>query len=96
VVADDGSEGIQAVFEARNQPGRRMAFTAFDLLELEGHRSGHRRAGQAVAPTHRRVDRGTVPRIGTPERRPAHTCPFAFTEGVAPNMVCSVQRQREK
>ena len=35
-VADDGSEGIQAVFEARNRPGSRMAFTAFDLLELEG------------------------------------------------------------
>jgi ATP-dependent DNA ligase len=35
-VADDGSEGIQAVFEARNRPGSPMAFTAFDLLELDG------------------------------------------------------------
>lgn len=34
--ADDGSEGIQAVFEARNRPGSPMAFTAFDLLELDG------------------------------------------------------------
>ncbi len=35
-VAGDGSEGIQAVFEARNRPGSPMAFTAFDLLELDG------------------------------------------------------------
>ena len=35
-VAGDGSEGIQAVFEARNRPGSPMAFAAFDLLELDG------------------------------------------------------------
>ena len=35
-VAGDGSEGIQAVFEARNRHGSPMAFTAFDLLELDG------------------------------------------------------------
>ena len=35
-VAGDGSEGIQAVFEARHRPGSPMAFTAFDLLELDG------------------------------------------------------------
>ena len=35
-VAGDGSEGIQAVFEARTRPGRPMAFAAFDLLELDG------------------------------------------------------------
>jgi hypothetical protein len=32
-VAGDGSEGIQAVFEARHRPGSPMAFAAFDLLE---------------------------------------------------------------
>ena len=37
-VAGDGSEGIQAVFEARTRPGSPMAFVAFDLLELEGQR----------------------------------------------------------
>jgi hypothetical protein len=37
VVAGDGSEGIQAVFEARHRPGSPMAFAAFDLLELDGH-----------------------------------------------------------
>ena len=35
-VDGDRSEGIQAVFHARNRPGSRMAFTAFDLLELDG------------------------------------------------------------
>jgi len=35
-VAGDGSEGVQAVFEARNRPGSPMAFTAFDLLKLDG------------------------------------------------------------
>src|SRR5262245_2424627 len=35
-VAGDGSEGIQAVFEARNQSGSAMAFAAFDLLALDG------------------------------------------------------------
>ena len=35
-VAGDGSEGIQAVFEARHRAGSAMAFTAFDLLELDG------------------------------------------------------------
>jgi bifunctional non-homologous end joining protein LigD len=35
-VAGDGSEGIQAVFEARTRPGIPMAFAAFDLLELNG------------------------------------------------------------
>ena len=38
VVAGDGSEGIQAVFEARNRSGSPMAFAAFDLLELDGQR----------------------------------------------------------
>ena len=37
-VAGDGSEGIQAVFEARTRPGSPMAFAAFDVLELDGHR----------------------------------------------------------
>jgi bifunctional non-homologous end joining protein LigD len=37
-VAGDGSEGIQAVFEARHRSGSPMAFAAFDLLELDGHR----------------------------------------------------------
>jgi ATP-dependent DNA ligase len=37
VVAGDGSEGIQAVFEARHRQGSAMAFTAFDLLEIDGH-----------------------------------------------------------
>ena len=32
VVAGDGSEGIQAVFEARHRSGSPMAFTAFDVL----------------------------------------------------------------
>ena len=36
MVAGDGSEGIQAVFEARNTLGSPMAFTAFDLLALDG------------------------------------------------------------
>jgi bifunctional non-homologous end joining protein LigD len=36
-VAGDGSEGIQAVFEARHRPGSPMAFAAFDLLELGGY-----------------------------------------------------------
>jgi ATP-dependent DNA ligase len=36
-VAGDGSEGIQAVFEARHRAGSPMAFAAFDLLELDGH-----------------------------------------------------------
>jgi bifunctional non-homologous end joining protein LigD len=36
-VASDGSEGIQAVFEARTRPGSPMAFARFDLLELDGH-----------------------------------------------------------
>ena len=35
-VAGDGSEGIQAVFEARTRPGSPMAFAAFDLLDLDG------------------------------------------------------------
>jgi bifunctional non-homologous end joining protein LigD len=35
-VAGDGSEGIQAVFEARTRPGSPMAFAAFDVLELDG------------------------------------------------------------
>jgi bifunctional non-homologous end joining protein LigD len=35
-VAGDGSEGIQAVFEARHRPGSQIAFAAFDLLELDG------------------------------------------------------------
>jgi ATP-dependent DNA ligase len=35
-VAGDGSEGIQAVFEARTRTGSPMAFAAFDLLELDG------------------------------------------------------------
>jgi len=39
-VAGDGSEGIQAVFEARHRPGSPMAFAAFDLLELDGQRPG--------------------------------------------------------
>jgi bifunctional non-homologous end joining protein LigD len=36
-VAGDGSEGIQAVFEARNRSGSLMAFATFDVLELDGH-----------------------------------------------------------
>ena len=36
VVAGDGSEGIQAVFEARKRPGSPMAFAAFDVLEVDG------------------------------------------------------------
>ena len=35
-VAGDGSEGIQAVFEARHRAGSPMAFAAFDMLELDG------------------------------------------------------------
>ena len=35
-MAGDGSEGIQAVFEARHRPGSPMAFAAFDVLELTG------------------------------------------------------------
>jgi ATP-dependent DNA ligase len=35
-VAGDGSEDIQAVFEARTRPGNPMAFAAFDLLALDG------------------------------------------------------------
>ena len=35
-VAGDGSERIQAVFAARNTLGSPMAFTAFDLLALDG------------------------------------------------------------
>jgi ATP-dependent DNA ligase len=35
-VAGDGSEGIQAVFEARNRSGSPMAFAVFDVLELDG------------------------------------------------------------
>ena len=35
-VAGDGSEGIQAVFEARHRARSPMAFAAFDLLELDG------------------------------------------------------------
>jgi ATP-dependent DNA ligase len=35
-VAGDGSEGVQAVFEARTRPGSPMAFAAFDVLELDG------------------------------------------------------------
>jgi bifunctional non-homologous end joining protein LigD len=35
-VAGDGSEGIQAVFEARTRPGSPMAIAAFDVLELAG------------------------------------------------------------
>jgi ATP-dependent DNA ligase len=35
-VAGDGSEGIQAIFEARHRPGSPMAFAAFDVLELAG------------------------------------------------------------
>jgi hypothetical protein len=34
-VAGDGSEGFQAVFEARHRPGSQIAFAAFDLLELD-------------------------------------------------------------
>jgi ATP-dependent DNA ligase len=37
-VAGDGSEGIQAVFEARTRPGSPIAFAAFDVLELAGAR----------------------------------------------------------
>ena len=37
-VAGDGSEDIQAVFEARNRSGSPMAFAAFDVLEIDGHR----------------------------------------------------------
>ena len=37
-LAGDGSEGIQAVFEARTRSGSSMAFAAFDLLEIDGHR----------------------------------------------------------
>ena len=36
-MAGDGSEGIQAVFEARNRSGSPMAFAAFDVLEVDGH-----------------------------------------------------------
>ena len=36
-VAGDGSEGIQAVFEARSRSGSSIAFAAFDLLEIDGH-----------------------------------------------------------
>jgi|KBSSwiStaDraftv2_1062776.scaffolds.fasta_scaffold365062_2 bifunctional non-homologous end joining protein LigD len=35
-VAEDGTEGIQAVLEARHRTGSPMAFAAFDLLELDG------------------------------------------------------------
>src|SRR5512132_1572949 len=35
-VAGDGSEGIQAVFEARHRTGSPMAFAAFDVLQLDG------------------------------------------------------------
>src|SRR5688572_6186271 len=35
-VAGDGSQGIQAVFQARHRSGNLMAFTVFDLLTLEG------------------------------------------------------------
>ena len=35
-VAGDGSEGIQAVFDARTRPGSPKAFAAFDVLELAG------------------------------------------------------------
>ena len=37
-VAGDGHEGIQAVFAERDKPGGAMAFMAFDVLELAGHR----------------------------------------------------------
>lgn len=37
-VAGDGSEGIQAVFEARHRVGSPMAVAAFDLLEVDGLR----------------------------------------------------------
>ena len=36
-VAGAGSEGIQAVFEARHRQGSAMAFAAFDLLETDAH-----------------------------------------------------------
>jgi ATP-dependent DNA ligase len=36
-VAGDGSEGIQAVFEARHRSRSPMAFAAFDILEADGH-----------------------------------------------------------
>ncbi len=35
-VAGDGSEGVQAVFEARNRPYGAMGFVAFDVLECDG------------------------------------------------------------
>ncbi len=35
-VAGDGSEGIQAVFEARNRSDGAMAFVVFDVLEVDG------------------------------------------------------------
>jgi ATP-dependent DNA ligase len=39
--AGDGHEGIQAVFEQRNQIGGDMSFLAFDLLEVDGQRTIH-------------------------------------------------------
>ncbi len=36
-MAGDGSEGIQAVFEARHRVGSPMAFAAFDVLEVDSH-----------------------------------------------------------
>ena len=49
VVAGDGSQGTQAVFEARHRPGSPMAFTAFDLLAPDGQLSFPPRAPRRLA-----------------------------------------------
>ena len=54
-MAGDGSEGIQAVFEARTRPGSPMDFAAFDVVELDG--SGRPCAGRGIP-------RSTVSRRG--------------------------------
>ena len=67
-VAGDGSEGILAVFEARNTCGSPMAFAVFDLLALDGQqvmREPEPRAGSGLrissrSPPAAQVNRATL------------------------------------
>ena len=56
----NGSESIQAVFEACNRPGSPRAFTAFDLLELDGQSV----MGEAWTVRRKRLDLLEPPPLG--------------------------------
>jgi ATP-dependent DNA ligase len=60
-VAGDGSEGIQAVFEACNRPDSPMAFTAFDLNDLSQRRLARHRTRGGETPEVPHMPAGAQP-----------------------------------